>query len=304
MNDSSNSLARLDAASRALAEASSVYEAKDVRDTAEAVRRVAQVAKNRDLELQAAEIRVRAERRLGELLIEYGIGRGAHFRKVTLGNSLPPSLDEIGIDKRLSRRAQSLARLDPAEFEARLAVWREEAERREARVLSSLLKAVARPAAAASPPPLPEGKYRVIYADPPWRFQTFSARGLDRGAENHYPTMDRAAIEALPVGGLAADDCCLFLWAVGPMLPEAFAVMMAWGFEFKSVAFVWAKSARGDAEDAERGPPRAPRAEGAASPREHPPRFPLGLGYWTRQQAEVCLLATRGSPKPRARDVP
>jgi N6-adenosine-specific RNA methylase IME4/ParB-like chromosome segregation protein Spo0J len=122
-------------------------------------------------------------------------------------------------------------------------------------------------------------KYGVIYADPPWSFQAWSGAGTDRAAENHYPTMDQAAIEALPVADLAADDCVLFLWAVMPQLPEAFAVIKAWGFEFKTCGFVWVKQTK-DEE-----------------------RFATGMGYWTRANAEICLLATKGKPSRLNADV-
>jgi N6-adenosine-specific RNA methylase IME4 len=78
---------------------------------------------------------------------------------------------------------------------------------------------------------------------------------------------------ALPVGELAAKDCALFLWVTFPLLPSCFEVIDAWGFEYKSCAFVWAKRNR--------------RSDG----------FFVGLGYWTRANAELCLLATKGSPK-------
>jgi N6-adenosine-specific RNA methylase IME4 len=127
--------------------------------------------------------------------------------------------------------------------------------------------------------PVAQRKYGVIYADPPWSFEVWSGEGKDRAAENHYPTMRQSDIEALPVADLAADDCALFLWAVMPQLPEALAVIKAWGFEFKTCAFVWVKQTK-DEE-----------------------RFATGMGYWTRANAEICLLATKGSPARLNADV-
>ena len=128
---------------------------------------------------------------------------------------------------------------------------------------------------------LPVGgrKYTVIYADPPWSFDAWSGAGKDRAAENHYPTLTQAEIEALPVGKLAADDCALLMWAVMPQLPEALAVIRAWGFEYKTCAFVWVKTTKGGERPA------------------------TGMGYWTRANAEVCLLATKGSPPRLNADV-
>ena len=116
-------------------------------------------------------------------------------------------------------------------------------------------------------------KYSVILADPPWAFRAWSDKGKGRSAEQHYPTMRLEDINALPVADLAAEDCVLFLWATFPMLKEALAVVEAWGFSYKTVAFTWVKENR-----------------------KSPGLF-WGLGYWTRANAEVCLLATRGSPK-------
>ncbi len=116
-------------------------------------------------------------------------------------------------------------------------------------------------------------KYRAILADPPWAFRAWSDKGKGRSAEQHYPTMRLEDIKALPVADLAAEECVLFLWATFPMLKEAFAVIDAWGCTYKTVAFTWVKENR-----------------------KSPGLF-WGLGYWTRANAEVCLLATRGSPK-------
>lgn len=63
-------------------------------------------------------------------------------------------------------------------------------------------------------------------------------------AENHYTTMNIEDICVLPVADLAAKDSVLFLWTTFPMLPEALRVVSAWGFKFKTVAFVWLKQNR------------------------------------------------------------
>ena len=81
-------------------------------------------------------------------------------------------------------------------------------------------------------------KFTVIYADPPWRYEQKNVHG---SAEHHYPTMSIEEICSLPVKNLAAKDCVLFLWVTFPQLPEAFKVIEAWGFSYRSVAFVWVK---------------------------------------------------------------
>lgn len=117
-------------------------------------------------------------------------------------------------------------------------------------------------------------RYNVIYADPPWDFKVWSkATGSGRSAESHYPTMTGQDLRNLPVEGLAADDCALFLWAVMPKLDEALWLMHCWGFDYKTVGFTWMKT----------------------NPKSGTPF--TGLGYWTRANAELCLLGTRGRPK-------
>ncbi len=92
-------------------------------------------------------------------------------------------------------------------------------------------------------------------------------------AEHHYPTMSIEEICSLPVKNLAAKDCVLFLWVTFPQLPEAFKVIEAWGFSYRSVAFVWVK-----------------RNKRSYS-------WFYGLGYWTRGNAEICLLAVKRAPQ-------
>lgn len=129
--------------------------------------------------------------------------------------------------------------------------------------------------------------YKVILADPPWYFRNFSAdkpgmiHTRSRGANKHYPTMTTDDICSLPVADLAEEDSILFLWACWPTLPDAMRVISAWGFEYKTLAWVWIKANR----------------TGFG--------FFSGMGYYTRANSEPCLLATRGNPsKPANRSVP
>lgn len=86
-------------------------------------------------------------------------------------------------------------------------------------------------------------KYGVIYADPAWTYRDKALAG-NRGAGCKYPVMSLEDICRLPVKDLAADDCVLFLWVTMPKLNEAFDVMKAWGFEYKTCAFTWVKQNR------------------------------------------------------------
>ena len=98
----------------------------------------------------------------------------------------------------------------------------------------------------------------MIYADPPWRY---TQKGLQGAAEKHYPTMGIDELCTLPVADLAAPDSVLFLWATFPQLPEALRLIKAWGFTYKSVAFVWLwpglldKGQRGDLPAGDTGTP-------------------------------------------------
>lgn len=125
-------------------------------------------------------------------------------------------------------------------------------------------------------------KYGVIYADPPWSFRNWSAKGTGRNASSHYDCLNFDALLGLPVSDLAAADCALFLWTTDPLLPKALDLIRAWGFEYKTVGFYWVKL-------------------NAAA--KHEADYFTGLGYWTRANPEQCLLATRGSPSRKAKDV-
>lgn len=84
-------------------------------------------------------------------------------------------------------------------------------------------------------------KFNIIYADPPWSYKTYSSKGKGRSAESHYSTMSIDEICKLPVSKIASDDCALFMWATFPNLEYSFQVLKAWGFTYKTVAFVWIK---------------------------------------------------------------
>ena len=118
---------------------------------------------------------------------------------------------------------------------------------------------------------LPNKKYKIIYADPPWSYKDKALAG-NRGACCKYPVMNIDDIKNLPVKGIADDDCILFLWVTFPKLNECFEVIESWGFNYKTVAFTWVKKYKNGGNF-------------------------MGMGRWTRANAEICLLATKGKPK-------
>jgi N6-adenosine-specific RNA methylase IME4 len=118
----------------------------------------------------------------------------------------------------------------------------------------------------------PTKKYQIIYADPPWSYKgsTKKTRG---GALSHYSTQSKEWIDSLPVKEIADKDCVLFLWVTMPKLNECWELIKNWGFEYKTVAFTWVKK------------------------NKISPSWFWGMGMWTRANAELCLIATKGKPK-------
>lgn len=105
-------------------------------------------------------------------------------------------------------------------------------------------------------------RYPVIYLDPPWRYE--HAESESRAIENQYPTMSLDEIKAMDMSRVAFDDCVMFMWATSPKLAEAFEVLDAWGFSYRTCA-VWDKQK-------------------------------IGMGYYFRQQHELLLIAVKGQP--------
>lgn len=121
---------------------------------------------------------------------------------------------------------------------------------------------------------LPAGPFSCVLADPPWAFKTYGGKlsTPHRGAHDHYVTTVTSSLAEIPVADVCAPDCALFMWTIGSHLAESIELGQAWGFKYKTIAFVWMKSREG-------GYPH------------------IGMGYWTRSQTEICLLFTRGKPK-------
>jgi len=111
-------------------------------------------------------------------------------------------------------------------------------------------------------PEFPNKKYKIIYADPPWEYDSHNVQGQ---ASNEYPVMPFEDILSLPVEQLADDDCMLFLWVTSPFMQEGLDLIKKWGFEYKTIAFVWEKT-----------------------------NLPVGLGHYTRINHEFVLLGRRG----------
>lgn len=127
-------------------------------------------------------------------------------------------------------------------------------------------------------------KYKIIYADPPWSYRNDSNPGRS-GAIDHYPTMDIESIKNFPVPSICDKDCILFLWVTFPLLSEALQVISSWGFVYKTCSSVWIKTNK-----------RTKINQYSFLPQDNFDDF-MGMGRWTRSNAEICLLSTRGNIK-------
>ena len=121
----------------------------------------------------------------------------------------------------------------------------------------------------------PNKKYQIIYADPPWAYKVWSLAtgGGGRSAESHYPTMQAGDISKMNVQSMAEGHCTLFMWVSYLCLEQGLQTIKDWGFTYKTCAFTWVKR------------------------NKKSPSWFWGMGYWTRSNPEICLLATKGNPK-------
>ena len=247
-------------ASRALASVRTIDEAKDLRDKAEAVKAYARKARlGRDILVEASVIKARAERRLGEMLRETPLAAGApgnqHTGPLPTPNDAPCTLESLGLTKSESSRLQRIATLPEETFETH--VTESAAKDREITVASLLRLAKEHEPVEAAVVRRPSGQARscgslqqliedgqrfgAVYADPPWPYSNQATRGA---TSNHYQTMSVEAICNEPISQLAADESHLHLWTTNAFLIDAFDVLEAWGFDYKS-CFVWVKPQMG-----------------------------------------------------------
>lgn len=114
------------------------------------------------------------------------------------------------------------------------------------------------------------GGYGCVLVDPPWSYRQSGVHGRSNAAD-HYPTMTPAELADLRVDRLASRDALMFMWATWPHVETALRLGASWGFEYRTVGFVWVKRDAG--------------------------RLAWGMGFWTRSNTEPCLLFVRGRPK-------
>lgn len=121
-------------------------------------------------------------------------------------------------------------------------------------------------------------KYNIILADPPWEYQQFS--DSKQGAvKAQYQTMNMEELYKMEVSKIADDNCILFMWATFPKLKEALSLIEKWGFEYKTVAFVWVKKNKSGIG------------------------YFHGIGFHTASNAEIVLLSKKGDLKRRDKGI-
>jgi N6-adenosine-specific RNA methylase IME4 len=265
------SLILLGQATKMLEEVRTVEDVKKLTNLAEAARIY---AKQVDLGLvaqnHAAEIKIRAQRRGGELLATMEKDKGGYAglyntcqyeARTGIENTKPPTLKELGIDRHQSSMWQAVASVPEDKFE----VFIQDTKGEQKELTTSAVVKIARQSKAQKKaevvPLATNDKHNVIYADPPWKYEAGTINE-ERTIEYHYPTMSLEEIEKLGESLPVAKDAVLFLWATAPMLPAGLEVMDAWGFRYRTCA-IWDKEL-------------------------------LGLGYYFRIQHELLLVGKKG----------
>ena len=245
-----------------LIQAKTFFDAMKIADAAEAYRYAMKLAGgSEEAQRNASTLKLRAERRAGELLRDMPKQGPGEYKR-----SEPRTVQtyaEQGIDKRVAARCQKIARIPEERFNEFLAIAEE--------ITNSGILKIAREIdrfTEKETPGLPNEKYRVLYADPPWWYDNaqHGRAQQDTVINNHYPMMRDEEILSLEVESISADDSVLFLWATSPRIRFAFKVSDAWGFEYKAM-FVWDKV-------------------------KH------NVGYYNSVRHELLLICTRGSCLP------
>ena len=243
MEDNNDSLTVLDNATRMLAEISSVQDAVKLINLAEAAKYYAKKAEL-GLESQnyAASIKVRAQRKAGEILLQMKKAEASgsnQYQETSRPMSAPPTYQDLGIKYNDASNWQNMAKVPEEVIEDYI----ETTKTNDREVTTAGAVRTARgyysDESVKNTPELPSDKYRVIYADPPWKYGNTmpDTMGVQ---DNHYPLMSIDQLCEMKIKDIAEDDAVLFIWVTSPILEESFQVIKAWGFKYKA-SFVWDK---------------------------------------------------------------
>lgn len=268
MSENGTSLSVLQRADVMLAQATTIAEAKEVKDLALTAK---DWARRKGLGQEAIDharhYALLAERRMGEMLLATERAQGKRTDLVPKGNEVDsPTLTDIGITRKESARAQRIATIPETDFKDVLS---------KEKPLPVALREHRNNGADKTAQPIPKGLFRVVYADPPWKYGDTQA--IDKGgtgesygpADAHYPPMTIQQLCDLPVLSMVTDNAVLFLWVTSPLLESAFQVIRAWGFKYKT-SFVWDK-------------------------------IKHNMGHYNSVRHEFLLVCTRGSCVPDVR---
>lgn len=140
--------------------------------------------------------------------------------------------------------------------------------------------------------PLPKGKFKLLYLDPPWAFRTFSGANKTptmkrnfSAVGDHYETVDLEGLKQLDVGSIADRDSVLVMWVVGSHLDQAIELGKQFGFDYVTDLFWWLKTKMRDADQIDLFTGDVPEPK-------------LGMGYYTRSGGEFALLFKKGRGLP------
>jgi len=235
-----NELTHFNKAKNELALATSIDEIKEIRGKAESLRHYyKQIGDSLEMQNQCAEIKIRAERRAGELIPE----------QITVGTkSHDVTLSDLDISNKQSARWQAIASVPEDAFEKHIAKTMAGGKELTS---DSVYKLSAKKKTFHQNTPTPDAcavsdlqtlvdsgkKFGTIYADPPWAYNNQATRA---STDNHYETMSIESIAALPIADLTSEQAHLHLWTTNAFLFECPKILESWGFEYKGV-FVWVK---------------------------------------------------------------
>ena len=265
-------LARVDKARLLLAEAKTAGEAKRIADMAKAAEIFAIKQKSKEAQEYAHAVHIDALRLEGQFLIDQPKntgamgnpgGQGAPIVQSTTTNAQIPTLAQQNITGDESSTAQFVAKIaedKPGEFAA---------IRSGEKSISQVKREIKKQEFISRLPAMPEGSYRVVYADPPWSYDDKCDDGAIQsgGVEKHYPSMSIEDLCSLPLPDIQP-NAVLFFWVTSPLLSECWPIIKAWGFEYKA-SFIWDKISH-------------------------------NMGHYNSVRHEILLVCTRGSCQPEA----
>lgn len=270
------SLVKWNAAKKAIVEAKSIDEVKGIRDKAMAMQAYAkQIGESLEVQNDICEIKLRAERRAGEMLKETELNKGRPSEKGLHDVTVITKLSDLGIDKHESSRWQKIAGIPEKQFESLINEVKEDNKELTESFLLSTVKKIDRidkiekqkKAIEKGELPLPKGTFEIIVMDPPWPYSRDGTSYDPTGnrAMVPYPEMSMEKLEEIYIPG--SEDCVLWLWTTNAFMKDAYHLLKVWGFEDKTI-LTWNKEF-------------------------------LGAGWWLRNITEHCILAVKGEPRKK-----